>query len=210
MGNKGKLIRQCCIFAGADFSLNVKPPETALIIAADSGYNTVKRLNLTVNIVLGDFDSLGEKPDCGCEIITAAAEKDDTDTMLAVKTALGRGCTDITVYGAIGGRLDHTAANIQTLAYILKNGGFGRLVGERDTVELLSVGSYSYERRNDEYLSLFSYGNNAVLTTSGTKYDLTSYKLDNTFPLGVSNEIIEDKCRIFVQSGQILVIFSKK
>lgn len=210
MGNKGKLIKPCCIFAGADFSLNVIPPENALIIAADSGYNTVKRLNLTADIVLGDFDSLGGKPECSCEVITAAAEKDDTDTMLAVKTALSRGCTDITVYGAIGGRLDHTVANIQTLAYILKNGGFGRLVGDRDTAELLSVGNYSYERRNGEYLSLFSYGEAAVLTTSGTKYNLTDHRLDNTFPLGVSNEIIEDKFSISIQSGQILVIFSKK
>lgn len=210
MGNKGKLIKQCCIFAGADFSLTVTPPENALIIAADSGYNTVKRLNLIPDIVLGDFDSLGGKPDCSCEVITAAEEKDDTDTMLAVKTALSRGYTDITVYGAVGGRLDHTAANIQTLSYILKNGGFGRLVGERDTVELLAAGDYSYKRRSGEYMSLFSYSENAVLTTSGTKYNLTSYRLDNTFPLGVSNEIIEDKCRIFVQSGQILVIFSKK
>ena len=209
MGNKGKLIKQCCIFAGADFSLTVTPPENALIVAADSGYSIVKRLGLTADIAVGDFDSLDEVPK-DCEVIRAAPEKDDTDTMLAVKTALSRGFSDITVYGAVGGRLDHTYANIQTLAYILKNGGFGRLVGECDTVELLPVGSYSYKRRSCEYLSLFSYGENAVLTTSGTKYNLTDYRLENTFPLGVSNEIIEDKCRIFVQSGQILVIFPKK
>lgn len=209
MGNKGKLIKQCCIFAGADFSLTITPPENALIIAADSGYSIVKRLGLTADIAVGDFDSLDEVPK-DCEVIRAAPEKDDTDTMLAVKTALSRGFSDITVYGAVGGRLDHTYANIQTLAYILKNGGFGRLVGECDTVELLAVGDYSYERRSGEYLSLFSYGESAVITSRGTKYDLTGYRLENAFPLGVSNEIIEDKCRIFVQSGQILVIFSKK
>ncbi|MCH5192506.1 MAG: thiamine diphosphokinase [Oscillospiraceae bacterium] len=203
-------MRPCWIFAGApDDNFTVKPPDDAYIIAADSGYLAVKRSGLTPDLVLGDFDSLDEKPCCS-EIITAPAEKDDTDTMLAVKTALERGYTDISIVGSIGGRLDHTFANIQTLAYILKNGGFGRLIGEKDTVELLDSGGYSYDRRESMYFSLFSYGESAVITTSGTKYNVAQYRLDNTFPLGVSNEITEDNCRISVHEGQILVIFSKK
>lgn len=202
-------MQSCFIFGGAPFYGNIELSDNAFIIAADSGYKTVRRLGLTPDITLGDFDSLSEKPDCG-EIITAPAEKDDTDTMLAVKTALERGFTDISIVGAIGGRIDHTFANIQTLAYILKHGGFGRLIGENDTVELLNAGEYVYERKGGTYLSLFSYGEYAVITSRGTKYDLTDYRLENTFPLGVSNEIIDDKCRISVQKGHLLVIFSKK
>ena len=203
-------MRPCWIFAGApDDGFTALPPDNAYIIAADSGYLAVKKMDLTPDLVLGDFDSLEVKPDC-MEIITAPAEKDDTDTMLAVKTALCRGYTDITIAGSIGGRLDHTYANIQTLAYILKNGGFGRLVGGNDTVELLNVGEYSYERKDSMYLSLFSYGESAVLTTTGTKYNVTQYRLESTFPLGVSNEITHDKCGISVHEGQVLVIFSKK
>lgn len=202
-------MQSCWIFGGAPFCGSVSIPNDAYIIAADSGYNTVKKLGFTPNLTLGDFDSLDKKPECG-EIMTVAAEKDDTDTMLAVKTALDRGYTDISIVGAIGGRLDHTFANIQTLAYILQHDGFGRLIGENDTVELLNVGEYSYERKDGMYLSLFAYGEYAVLTSCGTKYDLTKYILDNTFPLGVSNEIIADKCSISVHKGQLLVIFSKK
>lgn len=202
-------MQSCWIFGGAPFCGNIDLPDNAFIIAADSGYNTVKQLGLTPNITLGDFDSIKEKPVCK-EIITAAAEKDDTDTMLAVKTAINRGISDISIVGAIGGRLDHTFANIQTLAYILQHGGFGRLIGENDIVELLNAGEYSYERKNGMYLSLFAYGESAVITSKGTKYDLTEYVLYNTFPLGVSNEITEDKCSISVQKGQLLVIFSKK
>ena len=186
-----------------------EPPENAYIIAADSGYNTVKAMGLIPNLVLGDFDSLKVKPSCG-EIITAPAEKDDTDTMLAVKTALERGFTDISIAGSIGGRLDHTFANIQTLAYINAHGGFGRLVGENDTVQLIGEGSYSYKRREGMYISLFSYGSSAVVTISGVKYPLERHRLENTFPLGVSNEITAEECSIIVSEGQILVIFSKK
>lgn len=202
-------MQSCWIFGGAPFFGDITLPKNAFIIAADSGYNTVKQYGFTPNITLGDFDSLKEKPVCD-EVITVAAEKDDTDTMLAVKTALDRGFTDISIVGAIGGRLDHTFANIQTLAYILQHGGFGRLIGESDTVELLNIGEYSYERSVGMYLSLFAYGELAVITSRGTKYDLTEHTLDNAFPLGVSNEITEDKCSISVHKGQLLVIFSKK
>lgn len=205
-------MKSCWIFGGADFRGKLALPDNAFIIAADSGYNTVKRMGITPNVILGDFDSLGGKPDCPdcCEIITAAAEKDDTDTMLAVKTALDRGFTDISIVGGLGGRLDHTFANIQTLAYILRNGGFGRLIGENDIVELLNKGEYSCARREGMYISLFAYGEAATLTSRGTKYDLTEHRLDNTFPLGVSNEIIGENCVISVHKGQLLVIFSKK
>lgn len=202
-------LQSCWIFGGAPFCGSVSLPDDAYIIVADSGYNTVKQLGFTPDLTLGDFDSLKEKPVCG-EIMTVAAEKDDTDTMLAVKTALERGFRDISIVGAIGGRLDHTFANIQTLAYILRQGGFGRLIGENDTVELLKAGKYSYERKDRMYLSLFAYGEAAVLTSRGTKYDLTEHTIDNTFPLGVSNEILADKCSISVHKGQLLVIFSKK
>lgn len=202
-------MQSCWIFGGAPFRGSVSIPDDAYIIAADSGYNTVKELGFTPNLTLGDFDSLGKKPEFG-EIMTVAAEKDDTDTMLAVKTALEKGYRDISIVGAIGGRLDHTFANIQTLAYILRHGGFGRLIGENDTVELLNAGEYSYERRDGMYISLFAYGETVALTSRGTKYDLTDHTLDNTFPLGVSNEIISDKCSISVHKGQLLVIFSKK
>ena len=202
-------LQSCWIFGGAPFCGSIALPDDAYIIAADSGYNTVKKLGFTPNLTLGDFDSLKEKPICG-EIMTVAAEKDDTDTMLAVKTALERGFNYISIVGALGGRLDHTFANIQTLAYILRHGGFGRLIDENDTVELLNTGEYSSERKDGMYLSLFSYGETAVITSRGTKYDLTKHTLDNTFPLGVSNEITDDKCSISVHKGQLLVIFSKK
>lgn len=205
-------MRSCWIFGGApvsnDFSVN--PPDDAYIIAADKGYLTVKQMGLTANIALGDFDSMSRDIPQDCEVISVSAEKDDTDTMLAVKIALTKGYTDITIVGALGGRLDHTFANIQTLAYIREHGGVGRIIGETDTVELLSKGSYNYSRKDDMYLSIFAYTPYAIVTTTGTKYDITEYKLSNAFPLGVSNEIIEQECNLNVEEGQIIVIFSKK
>lgn len=170
----------------------------------------INRLALRPNVFVGDFDSLTDEIPSDCEVITAPAEKDDTDTMLAVKTAMSRGYSDITIAGSIGGRLDHTIANIQTLAYIVDNGGKGRLVGEIDTVEVFGAGEYRFSQDDSMYFSVFSYGKEAVVTTRGTKYDLNGYRLTNSFPLGVSNEIILSECTLKIEKGRVLVIFSKK
>ncbi|MCM1023656.1 MAG: thiamine diphosphokinase [Prevotella sp.] len=204
--------KSCRIFGGAPVGNDCKtvPPSDEYLIAADSGFSVLKRMGIMPDVLVGDFDSLSEELPSGCEIITAAAEKDDTDTMLAVKTAMSRGYSDITIEGSVGGRLDHTFANIQTLAYILDNGGSGRLVGENDTAELFGAGEYRFPKNDSMYFSIFSYGDEAVVTTSGTKYNLTSYRLTSGFPLGVSNEILSAECTLKVEKGRVLVIFSKK
>ena len=205
-------MKSCWIFGGAPVNNNYKInlPSDAYLIAADNGYSILKRMGFTPDLILGDFDSLKEEIVEDCEIISANAEKDDTDTMLAVKTALAKGYSDITIVGSIGGRLDHTFANIQTLAFILNSGGKGKLIGEYDTVELLECGSYTFPRNINMYLSIFAYSQSAIVTTTGTKYNLNDYCLTNTFPLGVSNEITDDVCTIQVKEGQLLVIFSNK
>ncbi len=202
----------CWIFGGAPISgrLIDLPDKNSYVIAADSGYASAVRMGFAPDMTVGDFDSLtGEKPAVG-QVIAVGAEKDDTDTMLAVKKAIEMGFMDISITGALGGRLDHTIANIQTLEYIRTNGGHGRLVGENDTVEVIGEGSHFYKRTDGMYLSLFSYSDFAVITVSGVKYPLEDHRLDNTFPLGVSNEITAPECAITVSEGKLLVVFSKK
>ena len=205
-------MKSCWIFSNAPVKdgYKIKPPSNAYLIAADGGYSILKKMGFTPDLVLGDFDSINKEVADDCEIISVGTEKDDTDTMLAVKTALAKGYNDITIVGSIGGRLDHTLANIQTLAFILNNGGIGRLVGEYDTVELLNYGSYTFHRKNNAYFSIFAYSPSATVTTTGTKYNLNDYCLTNIFPLGVSNEIIAEQCTVQVKDGQLLVVFSNK
>ncbi len=203
-------MKSCWIFCGAPtYKFNIMPPTNVFVIAADSGYTLLKEKNIKPNILLGDFDSfIGTKPH-DCEIIVAPTEKDDTDTMLAVKTALSRGYDDITIAASIGGRLDHTFANMQTLAYISANGGRGCLIGENDTVYFCTKGEYNFPKIDNMYFSVFSYTEEANISLNGTKYTLNNYCLTNKFPLGVSNEIIDEEGHLIVNDGQIIVIFSK-
>ena len=112
------------------------PGRPAFVIAADKGLVHLEAQGIRPDLIVGDFDSLGRVP-AGDNILRHPVEKDDTDTMLAVKTALDRGMGTIVFYGCLGGRLDHTYANFQTLTYLARHGAVGYLVG-RDSAAAAS------------------------------------------------------------------------
>ena len=93
-----------------------KPEKDDLIIAADAGYLTAKEMGIVPDVLLGDFDTLGERniPD-GIECLRVPREKDDTDTQLAVRTAIERGAKEIVIIGGLGGRIDHTLSTLAIL-----------------------------------------------------------------------------------------------
>lgn len=205
-------MKECWIFGSADTS-GIDAAlilQNAYIIAADGGYARLKAMGINPDIVVGDFDSLkGEVPK-DCEVMTVPCEKDDTDMLLAVRRALAAGYSYIMLCGALGGRFDHTFANIQTLEFIAENGGEGTIFSCDNIIMLQSIGKRQYKRKNGWYFSIFSLTDETVVTSRGTKYDLSDYPLKRSFPLGVSNEITEEYADIEVKKGKLLVVFSKK
>lgn len=113
----------CYIFgAGSFYGLDRRPRAGDFIIAADGGWLACRKAGITPDLLLGDFDSLSTRPDFP-NILRVPVEKDDTDTMLAVKTGLERGETEFHIYGGMGGRrTDHTIANFQALLYLARRG----------------------------------------------------------------------------------------
>ncbi len=186
--------------------------ENDLVICADVAYLAAKREHITPDIVIGDFDH-GENDapkQSAAKFIRVPSEKDDTDTMLCVKHALKKGADTITIVGGIGGRLDHTFANLQTLAYIEKQGAHGKLVSENNEAFLV-CDTVRIEKREGWYLSVFAYDSVCDgVTIQGTKYEVFDVALDTAFPLGVSNEITDDYANISVRNGKLLIILSKK
>lgn len=205
-------MRECWIIGGGHGGIaeNTAIADDALIIAADSGITLAGKLGIVPHIIVGDFDSYkGEIPD-NAAVVKLPVRKDDTDMMYAVKKALEQGCKKITLCGALGGRLDHTFANIQTLEFIEENGGQGRIVSDDNIVMLQSAGTVSYEKKDGWYFSVFSITETSVVSLKGTEYTLDSYELKRSFPLGVSNEITAENAEVTVHSGKLLVMYSKK
>ena len=183
--------------------------ECDYIIAADKGYKTLKKADVEIDIAIGDFDSLGYVPE---DVIVKKlkAEKDDTDTMTAVRYALDKGAEEILILGGTGGRLDHTVANLQTLSFIAYHGALGKLIDETNEIMGLIPGEYKFQNRAGHSLSTFSMTDEVSgLCESGVKYPLDNAVLTNKFPLGVSNEIVEDFAVISFKSGILFVCLSK-
>lgn len=201
-------MKTCYIFAACEGEPKTfSPKRDDLIIAADAGFLKLEKYKIRPHIVLGDFDSLKEIPDCD-EIIKHPARKDDTDTLLAVKVGFERGFSRFVIYGGTGGRLDHTIANLQTLNFIAEKGGQGFLCGSDFTATALKDSSVQFTDKAKGNISVFSVTNECEVTIKGLLYPLKNKKLTPNFPLGVSNEFIGEKAEIKITKGTALIIWS--
>lgn len=179
------------------------------IICADSGYGYAKECGITPSLIIGDFDSYRDALPGDIPVITVPSEKDDTDTGLCISYAIEQGFDDITIYGGLGGRLDHTVANLQLIAAAAEKGVNIRLLDESNEVYAVCCGSIEIPRRESYYLSVFSASDiSEGVSESGVKYLLDNVTLSRNFPLGVSNEFAADKAVISVKKGTLLIIVS--
>ena len=128
-------MKTCCVFCAGGFDALAEPLEDAFVIAADGGLKHLQQLNIPPDVIIGDFDSLGYTPK---DARVFPVEKDDTDSMLAVRHGLREGCRRFILYGSLDGpRLDHTVANLQTLLFLAHNGATGTLVGKDHLVTVV-------------------------------------------------------------------------
>lgn len=203
----------CIIFAGSELNLScfdTKALNNKFVICADKGVVHAKKLGIAPDLIVGDFDSLGYKPDNDCRIMSFDPEKDDTDLMIAVKEAVKRNKKCIEIYGALGGRLDHTIGNIQALAYAVQNGASASFISDSDIATVYKPGKYEVKNKKGFSLSLFSFSEKVCsLTISGVKYPLENGCITNSFPIGVSNEIIGETADIAFEKGLLLLVMSR-
>ncbi len=186
---------------------NPPSPSTGdLVIAADGGFAQLG--GVKADLVVGDFDSLGYVPD-GIEVVRHPVRKDDTDTMLAAKEGLKRGYRKFVLLGGVGGRLDHTMANIQTLAFLHRNGARAALIGEGETITMIQNESLLFRAGLNGTVSVFSYGAVAKgVYERGLSFALTDATLTDDNPLGVSNEFTGAAAEVSVREGCLLVFYA--
>ena len=159
------------------------------------------------DLLIGDFDSMDQPADFD-RVRRVPVEKDDTDTMLAVKTALDQGCNTVYIYGGTGGkRLDHTLANLQSLLYLRRRGARGYVYDDDFLWTVIENETLTVERTVEwGLLSVFCLGEPASgIDEEGVQYPLSGASLTAEFPLGISNHILEPQARITVRDGALLV-----
>ncbi|MEG0230170.1 MAG: thiamine diphosphokinase, partial [Oscillospiraceae bacterium] len=182
------------------------------IICADSGYYHALNMNIKPNIIIGDFDSYKNSLPKDIKIIKTIPEKDDTDTIMAIRYAISNNFDNCFIFGGLGGRLDHSYANITGLNMLLKNGVKANIIDEKSSCFLLKNNEIEIKRNDSYYISIFPFGEKAEgVTLKNVKYPLLNYTLNNTHPIGISNEFISTSNPIIkVKNGTILIFLIKK
>ena len=206
---------RCVIIAGSpecdiDF-LKQQILTDDFVICADRGYQYALSAGITPSLIIGDFDSYSQNIPPEYETISLSVHKDDTDTMHSICTALERGFTDILILGGIGGRLDHTFANISALKYIGENGGRGVLLSPKERIEYLSTGKYNFNNYKGKTFSLFPFGCSKVcMSYTGAEYPLEKGFLESSVPMGISNVFTSDFSSVEIYDGNAIIIINLK
>lgn len=201
--------KRCFIFGAGDKSRIYHRPEPGdFVIGADGGYELAKENGIEPQLVLGDFDSLGYIPRLqGIDTIVHPVMKDDTDMMLCVHEGISRGFDTFIIYGAMGGRLDHTIANIQVLSYLARMGRVGILVGEKEMVTVVSD-SICFDQSYKGIVSVFAHSDRALgVTEKGLLYEIEDFIMENHMVRGVSNEFKGVPSTISLKEGLLTVIW---
>ena len=201
----------CLILSGGEFcALPEELRRTAdCVIACDKGYEYAERLGLKPDLIIGDFDS-SPPPVTDLPVERLPTRKDDTDTMLGVKRALERGFRDIVICCALGGRLDHAFANIQSAAFVAARGGRARLLGEDTDIVVFRDSKQVFPRREGWSFSVFALSDECSgVSVEGTKYACRDVTLRNSFPLGVSNVWTAKEAAVSADRGILMVVQSR-
>ena len=209
--------KKCIIIGAGDLTVgHVSVGEEDLVIAVDGGINYCGVLEIEPDIILGDFDSVNEaqreailamKEQVPERVIVLKPEKDDTDMLAALRLGLEKGYDYFLLYGATGGRLEHTLANIQCLLYLKEQGAVGYLMDGSGMIFVMKDEEVKLRANLEGYFSLFCLGKEAKgVTIRGMKYELEDYTMTNAFPIGVSNEFIGQEATVSVRDGELVGI----
>ena len=203
-------MKTCYIVCALDCKPDFIPKEGDLIIGADRGYFTLVENGYKPHVAIGDFDSYTGDVECENTLVFPV-KKDDTDSALAIKYAVSQGYEKIAAYGGIGGDLDHTVANIALVADFAEKGIDLSFVDGENVLFAVHNSSLQFDDDASGRISVFSFRDKAVgVCESGLMYSLDHAVLENSVPLGVSNEFIGQEAKIIVDNGTLLIYTSLK
>lgn len=194
--------------------LDLEEIRSSFVIGVDYGALTAVNQGLHLNLAIGDFDSVTDLEfevikQASSEIIKLSPQKNETDTEVALNVALAKQATEVVIYGALGGRIDHSLANIRLLLQFIKKGISITLVDQKNILTILSPGRHEIKQPRLPYISFFAVESTVEnLTLTGLKYPLKNYTLTQEDIRCISNEIIDSSFNVSFSSGYLLMIYS--
>ena len=182
-------------------------PEADMVIAADQGADNAIALGLTVDLLVGDMDSVSQETLAVCNTVAQhPVDKEATDLELALAAAVDTGASAVTIVTSAGGRFDHALANLLVAASDRWSALKVDLVVDRARVQVVRD-KVVLEGRVGEPVSLLTLGGPVSgVSTTGLRWPLRGARLEAGLGLGVSNEFDQPEASVTVSTGVVLVI----
>lgn len=198
----------CAIVSGGTYSPLREMETCDFVIACDRGYVYLNQNGKKPDLLVGDFDSYTGPLPADVPRLDLPVEKDDSDTMAAIRYAVEQGFDELWLYCALGGRLDHLLSNLQAGTFAVQHGLRVRIVDDENEIFLFSAGSITVPPHEHCSLSVLALTDTCTdVTIRGGKYPLEHATVHNSFPIGVSNEW-RGTVDISVDCGVLAVILS--
>ena len=203
-------MKRCVIVGGAGINnydyIRSRLCADDYIVFCDSGLRHLEPLQVKPSLIVGDFDS-HDNPHLDVETIVLPCEKDDTDTVFAVKEAIKRGFDDFLLIGVVGARLDHTLGNVSILLYLDSFGKKGIIIDDYSEMEIVS-NEPAYIEDSYAFFSLLNVSGTAKgITIENAKYLLNNAEITCEYQYGVSNEVLPGKtAKVSILEGKLLLI----
>jgi len=154
----------------------------------------------------GDFDSLKVSLPPDIPTVTLPVKKDVTDMDAAVNEGIKRGYESFEIYGGMGGRPDHTMANISLLARLSQDNKSAVMYGAGFSIAPLTDGRMTVNGEDGKTVSVFSWTDiSEGVSIKGLKYEADNIRLTSSFALGVSNSFTGQKAEISVKKTLIIM-----
>lgn len=206
MGGKMVALVAASDFNSRYFAKQLDAGVYAAVVAVDGGYAHLQAIDCIPDVSIGDFDSLGYVPE-GDNVIVHPSHKDESDLELALDYVRSRGFESVDVYGALGGRLDHSMASVQTCAWFAEQGMRVRLVDVDCAVSILvGPGTLDLPLLDAGTVSVFSaVDESRGVSEGGMEYPLENAILTNRVIRGLSNELIGQPAHVSVEDGTLYV-----
>lgn len=188
-----------------------------LIVGADGGAAQALALGVAPDVIIGDMDSLPGEAQAslsaqGCEFLVHPRAKDETDLELALSYVVERGFREVVILGALGGRLDHTLANVLLLTLLRFATVQIRIMDDHEEAALIrDRGAITVDGQPGDTVSLLPLGGDARgITTTGLAWALDGDILRFGSSRGVSNEMTGTTACITVEQGCLLVVHGSR
>lgn len=203
-------MKRCVIIGGADISnyeyIRERLKKDDFLVFCDSGLKHLEGLKAEPDLIVGDFDS-HENPHMDIETIVLPCEKDDTDTVFAVKEAIKRGYDDFLLIGVVGARLDHTLGNVSILLKLDALGKKGIIIDDYSEMEIVSDKAVNIGDIYSFFSLLNISGCAKGICIEGAKYPLEKGEITCDYQYGVSNEVLPgQEAVVTVKEGKLLLI----